>query len=553
MSGRIVLRPQRAINIGRVLLALTYLLISWSFRDFDVDQAEWVELYTLALYLTLALIGAIFALRSWLAEAAMRFPLLVLDAIAYVVLITHTGGGGSPYKAAFLLLVMVAVLNLPKVPKSIIPISAVVGYLIAIAFGFNASAGPENRYEGVALNAMHMLLLGTFVAVFLSGGWRRKVQADARNRLETSDLYEAGYSLLELAVAGSKKAVGAQQVHLLIDDMGELSAYVAQAGQPTVRLEADSSAIASAMTLPPHSSLIRTNGLLRCRLSQPPHRAYGPQLHQISHAVGSSLQQFCRGDAVLLPVRILDNVAYLLLEFDEPLTEAHMLRAAQSRQRITQMVENYERRLSVLAIARERERHKIWRNLHDGTVQSLSAIHLHLSRLVASPDTDIATRKTLDLVESIVSSEGCRLREMSDQPVLAVDCAKLLQRTADNLERKWQIDCSFTQCDNVKKVLENMPDEGAAIAHDFAYAMEEMVANGVRHGNASKIIFKLSATDDELKLSLHGNGRPPKSSQTLPKSLSSRVADMVGRLTFESEQDGFGMQIVVKNRGNANG
>jgi signal transduction histidine kinase len=553
VSGRILLRPQRAINIGRVFLALTYLLISWLFRDFKVDQAEWIESYTLALYLMFALTGAIIALRSWLGEAALRFPLLLLDATAFLVLITHSGGGSSPYKAAFLLLVIVAALNLPKVPKYIIPILAVVGYLIAIAMGSNVPADPENRYEGIALNTVHMLLLGTFIALFLEGGWRRKVQGDARQRLESSDIFEAGYSLLELAVAGTKKAVGAKRAHLFIDDLGEVAGYVAQAGERTVRLEADPSAIATVMALPPSSSLIRIDGRHAYRLSQPAFRAYGPQLYRLSPEIVSALLQFCPGEAVLLPVQILDNVAYLLLEFDEPLTEAHMLRAAQSRHRITQMVENYERRLSVLAVAKERERKTIWRNLHDGTIQSLSAIHLHLGRLVESPNTDPATRETLDLVESIVSGEARRLRDMGVCHDLPVNCAKLLKRTADDLERKWQIDCSFTQSASVKAVLEKMPDEGAEIAQGLAYAMEEIVANGVRHGKASKITFKLSATKYALTLRLHGNGSPPTSAQALPKSLNERVADMAGQLTIEPKRDGFSMQIVVKNRGSASG
>ena len=541
------------MNFGRVFLALTYFLISVSFPDDPRDFNEIVERYTLALYLTLALAGTIIATRSWFAEAALRLPLLTLDAIAFVVLITYSGGSNSPYKAAFVLLVIVAALNLPKIPKFIVPALAVVGYLMVIALGSAGSTMPESRSEGIALNVVHMLLLGTFTAVFLEGGWRRKVQGDVRDRLGSADIFEAGYGLLELAVAGTKKAVCANRAHLFIENMVEYAAYFAEAGERTQRLEADSDAISHILTLPPHSSLVRIKGDRGHRLSQPPNRAYGPQLERLPPAVINACKSFGLTEAVLLPVQILDNVGYLLLEFDEPLTEAHMLRAAQSRHRISQMVENYERRLAVLAVAKERERQSLWRNLHDGTLQSLAAVQLHLGRLTASAETNPETRGALEVVESIVSGEAQRLRAMSADHGDPVDCAKLLKQTAKDLGRKWQIDCGFSQSAGVDTALVGMNDEGASIAQGLAFAMEEMVANGVRHGKASKITFKLSATKYALTLHLHGNGSPPTAAQALPKSLSERVAEMDGQLTIQPEADGFGMQIVIKNRGYSNG
>jgi signal transduction histidine kinase len=553
VSGRIVLRPQRTVNFGRVFLALTYFLISVSFPDPVSDFGERAEMYTLALYLLLALTGTVIASRSWFAEALLRLPLLALDALAFVVLITHSGGSSSPYKAAFILLVIVAALNLPKLPKFIVPALAVIVYVIAIALGLAGNNVPESRSEGIALNIVHMLVLGTVIAVFLEGGWRRKVQGDARQRLDSADIFEAGYSLLELAVAGTKKAVGAQRAHLFIENMGEYAAYFAKAGERTHRLEAESDAISYMLTLPPHSSLVQVIGDRGHRLSQPPSRAYGPQLERLPPAVINACKGFGLNEAVLLPVQILDNVGYLLLEFDEPLTEAHMLRAAQSRHRITQMVENYERRLAVLAVAKERERQSLWRNLHDGTVQSLAAVQFHLRRLSKSAEINAETRSSLKIVEAIISGEAQRLREMSAYDGKAVNCAKLLQQTAKDLGRKWQIDCGFSQSADVDTAFNGINNDGASIAQGLAFAMEEMVANGVRHGKASKITFKLSATKYALTLRLHGNGSPPTSAQALPKSLSERVAEMDGQLTIQPETDGFGMQIVIKNRGYANG
>ena len=548
MSGRIVLRPQRTVNIGRVFLALTYFLISVSFSDDPLDFNEVVERYTLALYMALALAGTIIATRSWYAEALLRLPLLALDAIAFVVLMTYSGGSNSPYKAAFVLLVIVAALNLPKIPKFIVPALAVIGYLIVIALGLTGSTAPESRSEGIALNVVHMLLLGTFTAVFLEGGWRRKVQGDVRERLGSADIFEAGYSLLELAVAGTKKAVGANHAHLLIENRGKYTAYFAKAGERTHRLELDSDAIAALLTLPPHSSLVRVKGDSGHRLSQPPNRAYGPQLERLPPSVIAACNRFGLTDAVLLPVRILDTVGYLLLQFDEPLTEGHMLRAAQSRHRVTQMVESYERRLAVLAVATEQERQALWRNLHDGTVQSLAAMQFHLRRLSKSAETSAETHSSLHVIEAIISGEAQRLREMSAYDGKAVNGAKLLRQTAQDLGRKWQIDCGFSQSANADTAFNGIDDDGAAIAQGLAFAMEEMVANGVRHGKASKITFDLSATKYALTLRLHGNGSPPPSAQALPKSLNERVTAMDGQLTMELEPDGFGMQIVIQNR-----
>ena len=126
-------------------------------------------------------------------------------------------------------------------------------------------------------------------------------------------------------------------------------------------------------------------------------------------------------------------------------------------------------------------------------------------------------------------------------------------QTAKDLGRKWQIECVFSQSTTAANALVGMNDEGALIAEELAFAMEEMVANGVRHGKASKITFKLSATRNALTLRFHGNGTPPTSAKALPKSLSERVAAMDGLLTIEPESECFGMQIMIKNREYANG
>lgn len=548
VSGRIVLRPQRTVNFGRSFLALIYLLISASLPDLNQDYGEDVERYTLTVYALLAVVGAAFASRSWYAEALLRIPLLALDAIAFLVLITHTGGSASPYKAAFIFIVIVGALNLPKLPKSMVPTIAVIAYLTAIALGIAGRATSENPAEGVALNAMHMLFLGTIIAVFLDGGWRRRVQNEARHRLDNDSIFDAGYSVLELAVIATKKAVGAQAAHLLIENRGEIAAYFAQSGERTVIAESDPAVIVNILTLPPHCALIDVAGNLAHSLSQPPRRAYGPQLSRLSPDTGAAFRALGIKEAVLLPVQILDTVAYLLLQFEEPLTEAHILRAAQSRHRISQMVESYERRLCGLAVATERERQALWRNLHDGTVQSLAAVQFHLRRLTNSAETNAATRSSLHVVEAIISGEAQRLREMSAYDGAPVNCAKLLRQTAKDLGRKWQIDCGFSQGAGVDTAFHDINDDGAAIAQGLAFAMEEMVANGVRHGKASKITFDLSASKYALTLRLHGNGSPPTSAQALPKSLNERVTAMDGQLTMEPEPDGFGMQIVIQNR-----
>jgi signal transduction histidine kinase len=550
VSGRIVLRPQRTINIGRLLLAAAYLSVSFSFPDSQADQPERFEQAVLVFYAVFAGTGALVAARNWTVEAMMRIPLLLLDVIAFVILLMNTGGGSSPYKAAAILLLMVATLNVPKVAKPVIPLLVVAAYLLSISVGLNVQQNTENRYEEIALNVIHVLLLGGLIAIYLGGNWRRSVQEGARERLQASDLFEEGYSLPELAVAAGKRSAGANRAWLIMAKRDEGLSYYAEFGNRAMRADIDHAVTSALATLPPHTALLggKDRG---CRImSQPPQRPYGPILGSLPAEMCSAMQQMGLSEAVVLPLQILETKAWLLLGFDEELSEAHMLRAAQSRRRIEGMISDYERRLSASAYSKQQERQAMWRNLHDTTLQSLAAIRFQLGQLKGTSAVKPVAQEKLELIDGIVADEVKRLRGLNWDAGDEESPLRRLEQTAAKLGRKWEIDCGFSHSAIDHTALENHADNGSTIAHNLAFAMEEIVANSVRHGGASQIAFKLSAADDIMLLSALGNGSSP---ELLPKSLSARVADLGGSLTIEPTTLGTRLQIVFQNRENENG
>lgn len=153
----------------------------------------------------------------------------------------------------------------------------------------------------------------------------------------------------------------------------------------------------------------------------------------------------------------------------------------------------------------ENEQRRIGQDLHDGLCQQLAGIEFMSRALerrlaVKSPtEADAASNISRLLREAILHTRNLArgLSPVILEPQGLMDALKLM---ADNIRSLFSVNCEFI-CD--KRVL--LKDNTVAV-HLFRIA-QEAVNNAIRHGKAKRVILHLSATDDEITLTVHDDGR----------------------------------------------
>lgn len=212
--------------------------------------------------------------------------------------------------------------------------------------------------------------------------------------------------------------------------------------------------------------------------------------------------------------------------------------------------------LRTTAISEERLR--LARELHDGVLQSLTAVGLQIGRLIASDEHSAETRARLAQLDAAIAGEHRALREMLDelQPGRPradrrVNTVNRLREVLTRLERQWDV--------RVRSELSrDLPALSAPLAHEIARMTEESVVNAVRHGGAREIYVSLEPADGQrllLIVSYAGRGFAAfegrhdldslRAIGAGPRSLMERVSALGGELRIESGPGGAKVEIGV--------
>jgi signal transduction histidine kinase len=213
-------------------------------------------------------------------------------------------------------------------------------------------------------------------------------------------------------------------------------------------------------------------------------------------------------------------------------------------------------RLREAALADERLR--LARELHDGVLQSLTAVGLHAGRLralAAADDPEMASR--LELLEDMILREqrGLRLVLQELHPGRAAAGARLdvsdrLQELAGLAARQWNVEVET-------EVPSDVPPLPARLVHELCRMAQESIVNAIRHGEARRIRVGLRADEAEVRLivSYEGrgfttfSGRQDLASLTRmgagPRTLKERVEQLGGNLVIDSGNTGATLEIVV--------
>lgn len=205
------------------------------------------------------------------------------------------------------------------------------------------------------------------------------------------------------------------------------------------------------------------------------------------------------------------------------------------------------------------ERLRLARELHDGVLQSLTAVGLQAGRLrtlIGEGSSDAKQR--LELLENTIIAEQRRLRELLDDlrpgrlaEQTHVDPGARLREVVTRVGREWEV---HVRCDLARDV----PQVSRRFAHEICRMAEESVVNAIRHGGATEVYVALelaSADTFSLRVSYSGRGFASFSGrhdlaslirmQLGPRTLKERVAELGGDLVIDSDEGGARVQIVV--------
>jgi signal transduction histidine kinase len=216
-------------------------------------------------------------------------------------------------------------------------------------------------------------------------------------------------------------------------------------------------------------------------------------------------------------------------------------------------IEHYAVCVRLEETAASRERIRLMRDLHDGSLQSLAAAALQLKTIASQSEG--RTQDQIDSVRRLILDEQRRIRAFVDGRAAAlprepVALREILQHEIEKIRQQWG-------CRLIVKSL--TPQEATVprdIVHQIEFLLAEAVANAVQHGNASKVILTIERASDQLHLRIadNGHGLPGtlgtySQSELLnldigPQSISKRIAELRGKLSLSSSR--YGVELIIE-------
>jgi signal transduction histidine kinase len=215
-------------------------------------------------------------------------------------------------------------------------------------------------------------------------------------------------------------------------------------------------------------------------------------------------------------------------------------------------IEHHRLRIELQHAAAAEERMRIARDVHDGTLQTLTAAALRLKNVSDAASSD--QRGPLDEIRHILADQQRQLRSFVTEalerrprdvdPGLKGELGQILR----DIERDW----------GCMTALDIEPDSVALtgnLQHQLKLLITEAAANAVRHGQAKRIGVAVARNATTLSLRINNDGRPfggldgRFDQQELvrrnlgPVSIRDRVAALRGRMVLSSGESGVELAI----------
>ncbi|MHC4534208.1 MAG: PAS domain-containing sensor histidine kinase [Planctomycetota bacterium] len=177
------------------------------------------------------------------------------------------------------------------------------------------------------------------------------------------------------------------------------------------------------------------------------------------------------------------------------------------RKQAERRIQEYQGQLkslaSELSLAEERERRRIAAGLHDDIAQKLAMAKFGLQSLQASAvDADLSQslEKQCQVMEQIVEDARSLTFELSNPLLYEVGLeAAVESHLAKRIQQEFEIECKFKS----EGPLSSLGDDIKVVLFQ---AVRELLANVVKHANASKVGVCITNSEDELKVIVEDDG-----------------------------------------------
>lgn len=197
-------------------------------------------------------------------------------------------------------------------------------------------------------------------------------------------------------------------------------------------------------------------------------------------------------------------------------------------------------------------RGRVARDLHDGVLQSLTAITLRLQTL--APVVDVEARLSIDRLQTLIADEARRLRRFIQELTAKTPdtsrevLAERLEGLRQHIEQDWDLRVEITTTD-----LDRLP---GGMERDVYFLAREALINVARHATASTARVRIAIDKARLSITISDDGggfafEGRRDGATLaaaglaPRMLYERLTSLGGRLVVDSRATGSRVDIEV--------
>ncbi|HEX8943695.1 MAG TPA: histidine kinase, partial [Gemmatimonadaceae bacterium] len=210
-------------------------------------------------------------------------------------------------------------------------------------------------------------------------------------------------------------------------------------------------------------------------------------------------------------------------------------------------------------LAAREERGRVWRDLHDGVLQSLTGLALMLARAEQMMEADAGeARRILREAATLVHDEQRDLRlSILEQKAAASstgtveDLHTLLAQLVRRFEQVWGM--------RVDMEIDPSVTLGPGLSVQITRMIQEALSNSARHGQSTHAKLRVRATEDGLLVTVEDNGKGFPFVGTFSHSmlleqrigpilLKDRVQRLQGTLDIRSARTGVGLDIRIPTR-----
>jgi signal transduction histidine kinase len=545
----------RLIAAGRIVLAAISLVVV-ALDQTAASRWRFTSLIVIGAYLLGAIGQTAIVIRTLRSPRGLPGIEITSDIVFVAAIASLTGGTPIAVFSFFIFFVVAA--GLRRAPRTVV-ITGVTYLLIFFATTAATRIGrigaPLELHQIVARS----LLLGSATVALT-------IFAIERDRLFSSltslanapltewlDLDSALFGLLGAAIdlaPGSRVALvwdDAEEpwtnVALLDDELTVLHLSPVEAEEPQHLHAGDSFICARLASREPIVTRMTATGLTKSR---------GVPL---SAALLDSLSPTPRS-IVGVPAHGRSFSGYLLILDWETIPSDFVLRAEIVARQIASSLDIWMLSRHARDLAAREERSRVWRDLHDGVLQSLTGLALMLAHAEQMVETDAGeARRILADAASLVHDEQRDLRlsileqkAAATSPDVIDDLHALLAQLARRLEHVWGL--------HVELDIDPEIAVGPGLAIQIARMIQEGLSNSARHGQSTHVRLQIRAIDDSLLVTIEDNGKGFPFVGTFTHSmllerrmgpilLKDRVQRLRGTLDIRSAPTGVGLDIRI--------